>query len=311
MSFETPLLLLLLPAAVVAAALLALMRRGPALLFAEPTPLRIAAQPTWRLRLRALPTLLRWLAVALLIVAVARPREGLAVTTLPEEGIDVVVTVDVSSSMTTVIGPNATRISAARSVVGEFVTTLRGDRVALVVFQARALTLSPLTLDRVAILRRVSALQPGLLEDGTAIGLGVAEALSLLRDSPAPSRVVVLLTDGDNNAGDIDPLTASRLAQALGIRLYTIGFVGGRGSSPLDELTLSQMASSTGGRYFDASTQEELAAAYAEIGDLERSRVGERRFTSFRELAPPLIAAALALLALELGLRSTWLRRYP
>jgi Ca-activated chloride channel family protein len=163
----------------------------------------------------------------------------------------------------------------------------------------------------VAILRRVSALQPGLLEDGTAIGLGVAEALSLLRDSPAPSRVVVLLTDGDNNSGDIDPLTASRLAQALGIRLYTIGFVGGRGSSPLDELTLSQMASSTGGRYFDASTQEELAAAYAEIGELERSRVGERSFTSFRELAPPLIAAALALLALELGLRSTWLRRYP
>lgn len=312
MSFATPQLLVLLPAAAIVAALIALARRrGSALLFAEPSALRAAARPTWRLRLRALPLVLRWIAVALLIVAIARPREGLAVTTLPEEGIDVVVTVDVSSSMTTVIGPGTSRISAARDVVGEFVAALSGDRVGLVVFQARALTLSPLTLDRVAILRRLSALQPGLLEDGTAIGLGVAEALSLLRDSPAPSRVIVLLTDGDNNAGAIDPLTASQLASALGVRLYTIGFIGGRGTSPIDVLTLRQMAQSTGGRYFDANTQDELAAAYAEIGDLERSRVGERRFTSFRELAPPLIAAALALLAIEYGLRATWLRRYP
>jgi Ca-activated chloride channel family protein len=261
--------------------------------------------------LRALPTVLRWLAIALLIVAFARPREGLAVTTVPEEGIDVVITVDVSSSMTTVIAPDTSRISAAREVVGEFVATLSGDRVGLVVFQARALTLSPLTLDRIAILRRISALQPGLLEDGTAIGLGVSEALSLLRESPAPSRVVVLLTDGDNNAGDVDPLVAARLAEVLGVRLYTIGFIGGRGTSQIDVLTLSQMATSTGGRYFDASTQDELSAAYDEIGELERSRVGERRFTSFRELAPPLIAGALALLAIECGLRASWLRRYP
>jgi Ca-activated chloride channel family protein len=311
-SFATPVLLLLFPAAAIAAAIGGVLRRrGPALLVADASPLRAAARPTWRLRLRRLPTVLRWLAIALLVVAIARPREGLAVTTLPEEGIDIVVTVDVSSSMTTPIGPGATRLSAARTVVDDFVRGLTGDRVGLVVFQSRALTLSPLTLDRAAIAQRLDALQPGLLEDGTAIGLGVAEALNLLRDSPAQSRVVVLLTDGDNNAGEVEPLTAARLATALDVRLYTIGFVAGPGSSLLDVRTLREMAESTDGRYYDASTQEQLAAAYDDIGRLERSRVGERRFIRFRELASPLIAGALALLAVEYALRAGWLRRYP
>ena len=210
--------------------------------------------------------------------------------------------------MTTPIGRsgNATRVSAARQVVSDFVDTLKGDRVGLVIFQARALTLSPLTLDQAAIKQRISSLRPGLVDDGTAIGLGLSEALNLLHDSPARSRVVVLLTDGENNAGQVDPLTAAKLAKALGVRLYTIGF-GGQG----DALTLRQMAEPTGGRYFDARTQSELAAAYKEIGELEHSLVGERSFTSFREFAPPLIAVALALLTLEHVLRATWLRRHP
>jgi Ca-activated chloride channel family protein len=261
--------------------------------------------------MRWLPSALRWLAVALIVVALARPREGLAVTTIPEEGIDVVVTVDVSSSMTTSLGPGVTRISAARSVVSDFIDSLSGDRIGLVTFQSRALTLSPLTLDKGAIKQRVASLKPGLLPDGTAIGMGVSEALTLLRDSAAKSRVVVLLTDGQNNSGEIDPLTAAQLAKALGVRIYTIGFTGNFGGDTVDRTMLRNMAEPTGGRYFDASTEEDLAAAYREIGDLERSRVGERTFTSFRELAPPLIAVALGLLVVEVVLRSTWLRRYP
>jgi Ca-activated chloride channel family protein len=310
-TFASPALLLLLPALLVAAIVLAMTRRrGAALLVADPGLVGLAARRTWRLRLRWVPTAVRWLAIALIIVALARPRQGLAVTTIPEEGIDVVVTVDVSSSMTTSLGPFATRISAARTVVGDFVKSLEGDRVGLVIFQSRALTLSPLTLDQAAIEQRISTLKPGLLPDGTAIGLGVTEALGLLRDSPAKSRVIVLLTDGENNAGEIDPLVAAQLAKALGVRIYTIGFTGGVPGS-VDSTALRRMAEPTGGKYFDASTQADLAAAYRQIGDLERSRVGERRFTSFRELAAPLIAGALGLLTLEIVLRSTWLRRYP
>jgi Ca-activated chloride channel family protein len=315
MTFATPQALLLLPVLLLGAlALGVLRRRGSTLLAADATVARTAARPTWRLRLRALPALLRWVALGLLILALARPREGLAVTLIPEEGIDVVVSVDVSSSMTAPVTVNKTRLQAARDVVSDFVETLEGDRVGLVIFQARAVPLSPLTYDRNAIARRIDSLQPGLVDDGTAIGLGIAEALNLLRDSPARSRVVVLLTDGQNNAGEVEPAVAARMAEALGIRLYTVGFVGGPtgpGSGRVDAEALRRMAEPTGGRYFDARTEVELAAAYEEIGQLERSRVGERRFTSFRELAPPLAAGAMGLLALELLLRATWFRRHP
>ncbi len=314
MSFATPAVLALLPLLAIAALALAgaRRRRGAALLFADAAAVAYAARTTWRLRLRWLPTALRWLAVVLVVLALARPRQGLATTTIPEEGIDVVVTVDVSSSMTTSIGPNETRVSAARRVVGDFVDSLQGDRVGLVVFQSRALTLSPLTLDQEAIKQRIATLKPGLIQDGTAIGLGVSESLSLLRDSPAKSRVIVLLTDGENNSGDIDPQTAAQLAKALGVRIYTIGFTGGSfGGGGVDAKSLQRVADTTGGEFFDANTQADLASAYAQIGNLERSRVGQRTFTSFRELAPPLIAAALALLTVEAVLRASWLRRYP
>jgi Ca-activated chloride channel homolog len=311
-SFATPALLALLPLLAAGGGALALgRRRRAALLVADPAPARFAARPTWRLRLRWVPAALRWLAVALIVVALARPRQGLAVTTIPEEGIDVVVAVDVSSSMTTDIGQHATRISAAQQVVGDFVDSLQGDRVGLVIFQSKALTLSPLTLDEAAIKQRISSLRPGLIQDGTAIGLGVSEALGLLQDSPAKSRVIVLLTDGENNAGQVDPLVAAQLAKALGVRLYTIGFSAGSSADSVDSQGLRAMAETTGARYFSAGSRDDLAAAYAEISNLERSRVGERRFTGFRELAPPLIAVALGLITVEVVLRSTWLRRFP
>ena len=155
-------------------------------------------------------------------------------------------------------------------------------------------------------------MEPGLVADGTAIGLGLSEALNLLRDSPARSRVVVLLTDGENNAGEVPPLQAARIGEALGVRVYTIGFHGATLSAGrVDVRLLQRIATTTGAAYFDAGTRDELAQAYDSVRTLERSRVGERQFTEFEELAPRLAILAIVLLVVEAGLRATLLRRYP
>jgi Ca-activated chloride channel family protein len=314
MTFATPALLVLLPAV----GLIALWRlrrpaRRAALVVAELEVARAASKLTWRTRLRWLPAGMRLAAIALLIVAAARPQQGLALTPLPEEGIDIVVALDVSSSMITfTVGGDENRLEAARRVVTEFVNTLEGNRVGLVAFQSRALTLSPLTLDHVAITRQVRGLRSGLIDDGTAIGLGLMESLALLESSPARSKVIVLLTDGQNNVPGVDPLVAARIAETLDVRVYTIGFIGQSAfGGAVDSFTLRQMAEATGGQFFDARTREDLEDAYATIGSLERSRIGERPFTLYREFAPWVAAAALALLVADATLRSTWLRRHP
>ncbi len=316
MTFASPLLLWLLPVVALLALLQIARRRRPAdLAIGSLEAIREVNRPTWRLRLRWLPAALRWAAVALAVVALARPREGLAVTQVPSEGIDIVIALDVSSSMTTPTRgePGATRLSEAQDVVNAFVETLEGDRVGLVIFQSRALALSPLTHDVTAIQRRVDGLAPGLIDDGTAIGLGLSEAVSLVEDSPARSRVVVLLTDGQNNAGAIQPEIAAQLAAALDVRVYTIGFLSGafQGQIQVNEVSLRAIAQSTDAEYYNARSREELAEAYADIGELERSRVGERRFIAFREYAPWFLLGALGLLLGESALRATWLRRYP
>ncbi len=285
----------------------------PAAAVADMGPLAAAARTTLRMRLRRLPDVLRALAIVALVVSLARPREGLAVTSLPEEGIDIVAAVDVSSSMRSGFDGRESRLEAARRVLEEFAGTLEGDRLGLVAFQSRALTLSPLTNDIPAIQARIDQLAPGLVMDGTAIGLGMVEALTLLEDSPARSRVVVLLTDGANNAGDVTPADASRIAQALGVRVYTIGIVPrvGFALDPIDRRAMAELAEVTGGSFFDAGTPEELSAAYEEIGTLERSRIGEREFVAFREFGPLFALGAATLLLLDLSLRATWLRRQP
>ncbi len=286
-------------------------RNAPVLMVADLAPWAIAARRSWRIRLRWLPLLLRACAIALVILAFARPRQGLTTTSIPEEGIDVVVALDASSSMTSAAGEGRrTRIEAAREVVGDFVGSLEGDRVGLVIFQARALTLSPLTGDLAAIKARVGNIGPGLLNDGTAIGLGLSEAVLLIKDSPAKSRVVVLLTDGENNSGLIEPMQAARVAQALGIRVYTVGFSGPNGIG-VDHRMLAAMAEATGGIYYDARTPADLADAYREVASLERSRLGERRFTTFHEFAPWIAMFAVGLLAADGALRATWFRTQP
>lgn len=313
MTFALPLLLVLLPLAAAALVWRFRARPGarPALRAADLGILRTAAQrSSWRVRARHLPMALRILALLLLIVAAARPQRGLALTFVPEEGIDLVVALDVSGSMSQSLGRGQpTRLEAAKTVVRDFVATLDGDRVGLVIFQARSLVLAPLTVDRIAVRRAVEGTESGLLPDGTAIGLAAAEGLNLLRISPARSRVLVLLTDGENNAGEIQPLQSSALARTLGVRLYTIAFAG-RGQS-IDRTVLRRMAEDTGGTSYDATSQEELKRAYDQIGALERSRLGERKFTRYQELAPWLAGTAVALLVAEAALRATVLRRHP
>ncbi len=314
-SFATPALLFML-LVLVAVALWRLLRSPshPTLAVADARLWASAAAVgrSWRVRLLGLPVTLRVLAAVLIVFALARPQQGMALVMVPEEGIDIVVALDVSSSMGNLtMGSDATRLESARLVIEDFVGTLKGDRVGLVMFQSRALVLSPLTHDLAATVRRVRAAGPGLLGDGTAIGLGLAESVDLLRESPARSRVVVLLTDGQNNSGEVTPIIAAQVAAALNVHVYTIGFLSVDGTSVVDEATLRRIADLTGASYYDARTQEELAAAYGAIGQLERSRVGEHRFSSFREFAPWLVGMAAGLLTVEVLLSSSWLRRQP
>jgi Ca-activated chloride channel family protein len=202
-----------------------------------------------------------------------------------------------------------TRLEVAKGVLREFIAEREEDRLGLVIFRSTSLVLSPLTLDYKALDQIVGTVQDVNLDDGTAIGIGLSDALNLLRESRARSRVAILLTDGEQNAGSVQPLEASRIAESLGIRVYTIGVIaeGARsgGNVNVDEEALRQMAEVTGGRYFPAESEEALAQIYESIEELEKSRVGRPQFGAYEELAPYFLAAALLLLALEVGLRST------
>jgi Ca-activated chloride channel family protein len=264
-------------------------------------------RPTWRIRYRWLPTAVRALALALLVVAIARPQTGQAETELPGQGIDVALVLDTSSSMATNFG-EGNRLDVAQRVINDFITGRDEDRLGLVIFREMSLVLSPLTLDYTALTQLVDGVEQVNLPDGTAIGVGLADALNLLRESRARSRVVVLLTDGENNAGNIEPLEAAQIADTLGIRLYTIGMLESGGGN-VDERALLEMAQLTGGRYFPAENEQALSAIYDSIDRLETSRVGRPQFGSYNELAVYFLAAALLLLAVELGSQATFWRR--
>jgi Ca-activated chloride channel family protein len=201
-----------------------------------------------------------------------------------------------------------------KDVMKEFINGRKDDRIGLVVFQSDALALSPPTLDYHALTTMIDTLNSDMLPDGTGIGVGIASALNLLRDSNAASRVVILLTDGEHNAPSIKPVDAAELASAIGVRVYTIGVQSpsrGGSSSGVDEQMLRSIAERTGGQYYGADNPAALATVYKEIGALETSRVGREEFESFTEYGPWLIAAGSVLLLIEIGLRAGWLRRTP
>lgn len=281
-----------------------------------------------RRRLASLPEVLRTLAVVLVVVALARPQTGLASRDVHTRGIDIVMAMDVSSSMLAEdLEPN--RLEAAKVVAADFVAGRPDDRIGLVAFAAQAFTQVPLTLDHSVVEELLGSLEVGMIEDGTAVGMGLATAVKRLEASDAASKVVILLTDGRNNRGEIGPVTAARTAQALGVRVYTIG-VGTRGiarvpvQDPLtgrtryattrvdvDEPTLQEVARVTGGQYFRATDNESLAAIYEEIDQLETTEMEVRNYTRYEErFAIPLGAAVLIMVA-ELVLGATVLRRLP
>lgn len=283
-------------------------RRGAAASYSD---LRIvnAVRPTWRLRYRWLPGLAGAVAMALLLLALARPQTGLANSELAGKGIDIALVLDISGSMEAERLGNETRLAVAQRVLIDFIESRKEDRLALVVFRGSSLALSPLTLDYEALQGLVEQVKLVNVGEGTAIGVGLAESLNLLRDSRARSRVAVLLTDGENTAGEVQPLAAARIAESLGIRVYTIGILDSgsrsRGQANVDERALQEMARITGGRYFPAESPEALDQVYADIDRLEKSRIGRPQFAAYRELAPYFIAAGLLVLSLELALSVT------
>jgi Ca-activated chloride channel family protein len=270
-------------------------------------------RPTWRLRFRWLPTAVRVLALGLLIAGMARPQTGQAESEIEGRGIDIGLIFDTSSSMTTSRLGTESRMEVAKRVLTDFVGGRTNDRIGLVIFKDESLVLSPLTFDYGALAQLIGDVERVNLNDGTAIGLGLAEGLNLLRESTTRSRIAVLLTDGQNNNRTIEPLAAARIAESLGIRLYTVGVLesGARQgpASNVDEEALRQMAEITGGQYFGASSSEALEEIYGSIDALEKSRLNDTQFTAYNELAVYFLAAALALLCLEVGLNMGIWRR--
>src|SRR4051794_10550975 len=310
MRLADPIALALLVAIPVLLFLRARLQRGGSGAYSD-LGLLAGMRPTWRVRFRWLPTAFSAIALALLVVALARPQKGQAETQLPGQGIDVVLVLDTSSSMSGSMG-KASRLETSQKVIKDFIEGRKEDRVGLVIFRESSIVLSPMTLDYEALGDLVGRVGDVNLPDGTAIGVGLSDALNLLRDSKARSRVVVLLTDGENNSGNIEPATAARLAQTLGIRVYTIGAVDSktrRGGQNVDEKALTEMAKVTGGQYYAADSEETLAEVYKGIDKLEKSRVGRTQFGAYDEYAVYLLVAALAALGMELLLRATLWRQ--
>ena len=268
--------------------------------------------------LRHLPALLRIAALCLIVVCIARPRSSSQTEKIDTEGIDIILAMDVSTSM---LARDFTpdRINAAKDIAMEFIAQRPSDRMGIVVFAGESYTQCPLPTDRSTLINLMKELQTGLIEDGTAIGNGLATAVARIMDSDAKSRVVILLTDGVNNSGEIAPDTAAEIAYTYGVRVYTIG-VGANGMAPypvmtpwgvqmqnlpveIDEDLLKRVAQTTGGRYFRATDNTKLAEIYAEINQMEKARTTIDSFPVYKELFLKYALWALALLLLELVLR--------
>lgn len=304
----------------------------------RPASLRHAATsfvrqlPTsWRITWRPLLTVLRLLIIALVVMGLARPQIGHAREIIKGEGVQIALALDISGSMASLDFQPDNRLEAAKQVIGDFIQERPYDNIGLVIFASEAFNQSPMTLDHRLLQRSLEQTKLATdlgLDDGTAIGLGLANAANMLAGSDAPSKVVILLTDGVNNAGQIDPLTAAEAAKALGIKVYTIGAAkpgqvpvpvpsvfGGTQvvyqESQLDEATLQQVADLTGGKYFRAEDTTGLQQIYDEINTLEKSQVEVQVFNQYQELAIWLLLPALAFLLIETVLRKTVFRTIP
>ena len=297
-------------------------RRGPApaLLFSTTSLVAFLAEGR-KARPGRLLAALRLMALALLILACARPQLGNTTTEIEASGIDILLAVDVSGSMEaldfTLEGRPANRLDVVKSVIEKFVEQRPNDRIGLLAFSGRPYMVSPLTLDHDWLLQRLGALSIGMVEDGTAIGSAIGIGVSRLQDRQAKSRLLILLTDGMNNAGAVPPLVAAEAAEALGIKVYTIG-AGTKGEAPMpvvdsfgrkrlvrvmvdiDDETLDKVAAMTGARYFRATDTQSLEKVYGEINSMETTTRTIKKFENYREIFPWFIGAALLFLGFEL-----------
>lgn len=328
MFFEYPKLLWL---TVVPALLLVLYILREA--FGRQAHLRVSASAPWlkaghsvKEYLRHLPFALMLLAMVMIVIAIARPRSSEKMEKIDTEGIDIVFAMDVSTSMLA-RDFNPDRISAAKDIAIEFISQRPSDRMGIVVFAGEAFTQCPLTTDRATLINLMKEISTDLLEDGTAIGNGLATAVARMKDSDAKSRVVILLTDGVNNCGEIAPETAAEIAKTYGIRVYTIG-VGANGTAPypvmtpwgveiqkvkveIDEKLLSQVAETTGGRYFRATDNTKLAEIYSEINKMEKARTTIDSFPVYKELFGTYALVALIALLAAFILQVAVFRKLP
>ncbi|MFM8451222.1 MAG: vWA domain-containing protein [Haliscomenobacter sp.] len=295
------------------------------------TPMRISSLEgvpllsSWRARAKKQLPWLRLVALMVLIAAMARPQRALQEEQIKAEGIDIMLSMDLSSSMLAQdFRPD--RLSVSKRVASEFVDRRTFDRLGLVVFSGEAYAQCPLTTDHSIVKMFLSELQCGVLEDGTAIGMGLATAVNRLKDSPVKSKVIILLTDGVNNSGYIKPITAAEIARQLNIKVYTVGvgsmgdaltpvsrrsdgqYIFGLARVEIDEALLKEISNMTGGKYFRATSEESLEKIYREIDQLEKTEIEVTTLKRYSEAFSRLVWIAFGLILVEFGLRQTWLR---
>lgn len=289
------------------------------------------APKSWRIRIINLPMVLRCITYALVVIILARPQTHNAWDKRSVEGIDIMLAMDVSTSMLAEdLRPN--RIEAAKSVAAEFIAGRPNDNIGLTIFAGEAFTQCPMTTDHASLLNllqnvRTDIAASGLIQDGTAVGMGLTNAVSRLKSSKAKSKVVILLTDGSNNMGDLSPMTAAQIAKSMGIRVYTIG-VGTNKVAPypmpvaggvqyvnmpveIDTNTLREIAATTDGNFYRATNNAELKKIYKDIDKLEKTKMNVTKFSKKYEAYEPFALAAIICLLLEIVLRTTVLRRIP
>lgn len=327
LSFQYPYLLLLL-------LLLPLMflfqryydkRRATTIVYSDVSQFSLARK-TLKLRLRKLPDYLRILAVALVVIAIARPQLSSSTDEKSIEGIDIVLALDVSTSMLAEdFKPN--RLESAKNVAKEFIENRKSDNIGLVVFAGEAYTKCPSTIDHKVLLDLLSSTESGHIDDGTAIGDGLATAINRVKDTKTKSKVIILITDGVNNMGAIDPITAASIAKEYNIRVYTIG-IGKKGHAPypyytpfgkqyqnvevkIDEELLKEVANTTGGKYFRSTKNSSLQEIFKEIDTMEKTKIDVSLYKHTKDIGGEFILLALVILLLEMLLRKTYLRTNP
>ena len=288
--------------------------------------------PSWALWARHGLLLLRCITVILLVIALARPQKGKAETKITTEGIDIVLAVDVSGSMMAedfqMKGEHRNRLYVVKEVVRDFIKGRQNDRIGIVTFAGRPYTLCPLTLDYGWLIHQLDRAEIGMIEDGTAVGSAISTSTNRLRSSTAKSKIIILLTDGRNNAGRVDPVTAADAARALNIKIYTIG-AGTKGLAPfpardffgnkvyrqvkieIDDESLRKIAQKTEGMYFRATDTDSLREIYKEIDKMEKTKIEATEYFEYKEFYPYLLIFAIISFAVEIGLSNTRLRRLP